>query len=139
MNIGILLTDASLGKVYRDLLSEFGDVYLFEDQNGFVTISDHFDFIILDHQICCKSWVDIYTKIPEKPTLVLATYSIAYYKAEFPETLYKNLEPIPNLKGVYFSKKEDLGTIKFFTEIESLKRTCKNLVKSLSYKSPSQG
>lgn len=137
MNIGVLISDCNLAKVYKDLLSEFGDTYCFHDPKGFVCVADYFDFIILDHKVKEKPWMDIYTLLPEgKPTLVVATYGIPYYKAEFPDSIYKNLEPILTIKGVYFSKKNDLGTIKFYAEIESLKMTCKNLVKSIVYKNP---
>ena len=135
MNIGILCSEFDISKMYRDTLSEFGDVYLFDDASGFVCIADTFDFIVIDHRVNGKPWLSIYTKIPEgKPVLVLATYSPQYYKAEFPDSLYLDLQPIMTMKGVYFAKKDDLETIKFYTEVESLKKTCKTLVKSLSYR-----
>lgn len=117
--------------MYFDLLIGYKpDV--FDRPQDFNKVSSSYDLVYIDHNFKDRSWLDIYRKIPESTdVVVLTTNSLHWYFLEFPQTIWKELEPIFHFKKVKHAKKDDGDKIKSFADTLNLYITLNRLIKNI--------
>lgn len=131
MNIAVISESHKQLIQYMDFLFEVNPPDFFDCIEDFEKVKDHYNLVLIDHQVKGKSWNDIY--IEGVKYIVLTTNPLHWYKLEFFETLWKPLEMIYNLKGVFHAEKTQFDRIKYLVQSLNLDFTCKNLIKKLYY------